>query len=73
MCIRRVTHSGSSRLNSIAINEMLVFETKDMQHYLTPTCRVVDVRIDRNFLASGDFGDGGYPGSDLEPGDEFDF
>jgi hypothetical protein len=41
--------------------------------YLAPFCRVIDVQLDMNFLESGDFGDGGYPGSDLEPGDEFDF
>ncbi len=41
--------------------------------YYSPTCRVLDVDIDLNFLASGDYGDGGYPGSDLEPGDEYDF
>ena len=52
---------------------MSVSETMGIRPYCTPSCRVVDVCIDGNFLASGDFGDGGYPGSDLEPGDEFDF
>ena len=41
--------------------------------YKTPECRVLPVYVDRNFLASSDFGGDGYPGSDLEPGDEFDF
>lgn len=41
--------------------------------YCSPTSRVLDVDVDLNFLASGDFGQGGYPGKDLEPGDEFDF
>ena len=40
--------------------------------YVSPFCRVVELDIDLNFLASGDFGQGGYPGQDLEPGDEFD-
>ena len=31
------------------------------------------MQSDHNFLVSGDFGPGGYPGSDLEPGDEYDF
>ena len=73
MCILPAMPSDSSRLNSIAINKMSVFETKGIQPYSTPSCRVTDVRLDHNFLESGDFGDGGYPGSDLEPGDEFDF
>ena len=73
MCIRLSVPSGSSRLNSIAIKMMSVSETMGIRPYCTPTCRIVDVRIDGNFLASGDFGDGGYPGSDMEPGDEFDF
>lgn len=41
--------------------------------YTAPSCRELTVRIDRNFLASGDFGSGGYPGDDLDPGDEFNF
>ena len=41
--------------------------------YKTPECREVLLRVDHHFLASGDFGQGGYPGQDLEPGDEFDF
>jgi hypothetical protein len=41
--------------------------------YKTPECREVILHVDRSFLASGDFGQGGYPGQDLEPGDEFDF
>lgn len=41
--------------------------------YLSPSCRMIDIRMDQNFLASSDFGGDGYPGSDLEPGDEFDF
>ena len=42
------------------------------QPYTAPQCRVKDVQYEDNFLASGDFGQGGYPGQDLEPGDEFD-
>ena len=45
----------------------------DLNPYSSPQCRVVRVDVDLNFLASGDFGQGGYPGQDLEPGDEFDF
>lgn len=41
--------------------------------YQTPACRELVVDFDSNFLASDDFGQGGYPGQDLEPGDEFDF
>ena len=41
--------------------------------YTAPCSRVKDVQFEENFLASGDFGQGGYPGQDLEPGDEFDF
>lgn len=41
--------------------------------YVSPASREVPVLVDLNFLASGDFGQGGYPGQDLEPGDEFDF
>jgi hypothetical protein len=41
--------------------------------YQTPECREVLLRVDHNFLTSADFGQGGYPGQDLEPGDEFDF
>ncbi len=41
--------------------------------YQAPLCREVHVDIDQNFLASGDYGNGGYPGSDLELGDEYDF
>ena len=52
---------------------MSISETRGVQPYCTPACRVVDLRIDQNCLASGDFGQGGYPGDDLEPGDEYDF
>ena len=52
---------------------MKLLHLNGIEPYLTPACRVVDIRIDRNFLASCDFGEGGYPGDDLEPGDEFDF
>jgi hypothetical protein len=41
--------------------------------YKTPECREVLLHVDHHFLASGDLGQGGYPGQDLEPGDEFDF
>lgn len=41
--------------------------------YKTPECREVLLHVDHSFLTSGDFGQGGYPGQDLEPGDEFDF
>ena len=41
--------------------------------YKAPECREVLLHVDYSFLASGDFGQGGYPGQDLEPGDEFDF
>ena len=44
-----------------------------LRPYVVPSCRVVDISIDESFLASGDFGQGGYPGDDLEPGDEYDF
>lgn len=52
---------------------MSVTESMGVKPYLAPLCRVADVCVDRNFLASGDFGQGGYPGDDLEPGDEYDF
>ena len=41
--------------------------------YKTPECRDLLIHLDRNFLASGDFGGNGYPGDDLDPGDEFNF
>ena len=41
--------------------------------YSSPSCRMIDIHLDQNFLASSDFSGDGYPGSDLEPGDEFDF
>ena len=41
--------------------------------YIVPDCRVLPVHVDQSFLASNDFGGDGYPGSDLEPGDEYDF
>ena len=41
--------------------------------YLTPACRVVAYQSEENFLASGDFGGNGYPGDDLDPGDEYNF
>ncbi len=40
--------------------------------YTAPSCRVGEVGYEQSFLLSGDFGDGGYPGKDLEPGDEWD-
>ena len=40
--------------------------------YTAPSCRTGEVVYDRSFLASGDFGEGGYPGKDLEPGDEWE-
>lgn len=48
---------------------------KSLRHtdYIAPVSREVPVLVDLNFLASGDFGQGGYPGQDLEPGEEFDF
>ena len=52
---------------------MSVFVSAGKQPYVIPSCRMIDVRVDHNFLTSGDFGQGGYPGQDLEPGDEFDF
>ena len=45
---------------------------KKLNLYCTPACRVLDVDVDLNFLASGDFGQGGYPGQDLDPGEEYD-
>lgn len=44
-----------------------------LSFYSAPFCRIVDLHVDRNFLESGDYGQGGYPGDDLEPGDEYDF
>ena len=41
--------------------------------YTAPSCRVREPEYEKNFLASGDFGQGGYPGDDLDPGDEFNF
>lgn len=41
--------------------------------YVSPASREVPILTDRNFLDSGDFGDGGYPGKDLDLGDEYDF
>ncbi len=40
--------------------------------YTAPSCRVGEVGYEQSFLLSGGFGDGGYPGKDLEPGDEWD-
>ena len=40
--------------------------------YTAPSCRTGEVVYDRSFLASGDFGEGGYPGSDLQPGEEWE-
>ena len=48
-------------------------EERVLSFYVSPSCRFVDLRIDENFLASGDFGQGGYPGDDLDPGDEYNF
>ena len=52
---------------------MVAFISTGVQPYLSPSCRVVDVDIDLNFLASGDYGGKGYPGDDLDPGDEYNF
>ncbi len=41
--------------------------------YTTPSCRVRGVQFENNFLASDDFGEGGYPGSDLGDGGEYEF
>ena len=41
--------------------------------YVSPYCRIIELRIDESFLASGDFGGNGYPGDYLDPGDEFNF
>ena len=41
--------------------------------YTAPTCRVREPEFEKNFLASDGFGPGGYPGDDLDPGDEFNF
>lgn len=41
--------------------------------YPAPSCRVQELRTETRFLASGDFGNGGYPGDDLDPGDEYNF
>ena len=41
--------------------------------YTTPSCRVRGVQFENNFLASGDFGENGYPGNDLGNGGEYDF
>ena len=69
MSIRPEMLFASSRLNSIVIiDSMSVF----VSTYITPECRVRDVDIDLNFLASGDFGQGGYPGGDLQPGEEWE-
>lgn len=51
----------------------MMSKMKRLNLYSAPVCRVLDVDTDRNFLASGDFGDGGYPGKDLDLGDEYDF
>ena len=53
--------------------EMSVSGFTGIRPYSSPLCRVVDFRVENSFLASGDFGQGGYPGDDLEPGDEYDF
>ena len=52
---------------------MKLLKLNRAEPYLTPACRIVDLHVDLNFLASGDFGLGGNPGDDLEPGDEYDF
>ena len=46
---------------------------ESIRPYIAPVSRVVAYQSEDNFLASGDFGGNGNPGSDLEPGDEFDF
>ena len=54
--------------------KILNYMKKDFKSapYLAPLCRVRELCMEDNFLASGDFGQGGYPGQDLDPGDEFD-
>lgn len=41
--------------------------------YTTPTCRVKEIGYELNFLATGDFGNDGNAGKDLEGGDEYNF
>ena len=41
--------------------------------YTAPSCRVRGVQFENNFLVSGDYGNGGYPGSDLGDGGEYEF
>ncbi len=41
--------------------------------YTAPLCRVKGILYEDNFLASDDFGEGGYPGSDLGDGGEYEF
>lgn len=40
--------------------------------YTAPSCRVGAVCHEQSFLRSGDYGEGGYPGDDLQPGDEWE-
>ena len=54
------------------MNQMIKQQITSAYPYSAPLSREMNVDIDLNFLASGDFGQGGYPGQDLEPGDEFD-
>jgi hypothetical protein len=51
---------------------MKVNKQNSLAPYTAPSCRTGEVVYDRSFLASGDFGEGGYPGKDLEPGDEWE-
>lgn len=41
--------------------------------YAAPACRVWALVQEHDFLASDGFGPGGYPGDDLDPGDEFNW
>lgn len=44
-----------------------------LSSYTAPLCRVKGILYEDNFLASDDFGEGGYPGSDLGDGGEYEF
>ena len=50
-----------------------MMKNDSIRPYLAPACRVVAYQSAENFLASGDFGGNGYPGDDLDPGDEYNF
>ena len=40
--------------------------------YAAPTCRVGEVCQEQCFLQSDRYGEGGYPGDDLQPGEEWE-